>query len=257
LAAAKYSEPCRRRNADGGGGENNNLKGDYGDGNMRAVHGWHRVAYGEGKVWYAGMDGMYTGFGHWSTACWSFDRTSLLWTYYGLGMPTISGGNFDGQAGCGVYDPVTRKVWSFNTGGNGAGVGTYSVDAQSGLIERYTLTLGSGAPRWATAGLGLIFIGMPNLGQIAVFNPSNPGAGFTIRTVSGTFPSDNHGCVFHAPSRAMFFWHGLGASIRKIAIPAEPVHWSLCFDTSGPGRREFSDPSDPAEPRHLREVQYH
>jgi hypothetical protein len=205
------------------GGGTFNAKNDYADGKMRSVHGWHRCTFGEGKVWYAGMDGIFSS-GLQSSACWSFDRSTLTWEYLGLGIPNPGGGNLNTEAGAAVYDPVSRKVWSTATGGNAAGQGVWSVDVQTKAIVQYPITFGSGNPRWGAAGLGFVFFGDTSNGRIGVIDTSNPGAGITFRTpTGGAFPPDKSGCVFHAPSRALLLWHANGSSIIKIAIPANPL----------------------------------
>lgn len=214
-----------------GGVDAFNAKNDYGDGKMRAVHGWHRCTFGEDKVWYAGMDGTYSS-GVQSSACWSFNRSSLTWQYLGLGIPSPGGGNLNTEAGAACYDPTSRKVWSTAVGGNAAGQGVWSVDCQTNAITQYAMDFGSGKPRWGAAGLGYAFFGDTQNGRIGVINTSNPGAGITFRTpTGGTFPGDSYGCVYHAASRALLLWHANGSSIIKIAIPANPLTGTYTIST--------------------------
>jgi hypothetical protein len=222
-----------------GGTDARHSMGNFGDGTMRPVHGWHRCTFGEGKVWYAGADGMFE-TGYQSSACWSFNRATLTWQHQGIAIPAPFGAfsNLNTEAGAACYDPVSRKVWSTATGQTepgasvGGGVGVWSIDCQTNAITTYPINFGSGNPRWAAAGLGFAFFGDTSNNRIGVIDTANPGAGITFRTpTGGTFPPDKSGCVFHAPSRALLLWHANGSSIIKIAIPANPLTGAYTIST--------------------------
>lgn len=228
----------------GGSSGNSTAQGNYGDGTMRAVHGWNRCQFANGRVWYAGVDGMYSD-GSWSTACWSFNRSTLQWVYHGIGIPSPGGGNIDGEGLCSIYEPTSGKIFALQAGASGAGIGMYSLDTNTFAIAQIANNFGSGKPKWGAAGLGYVFAGDTNNGRIGVIDAANPGAGITFRTPTGTFPGEPHGCVFHAPSRALLLWHGNGSSIIKIAIPANPLTGNYVVSTVAAAPGNTVTPSSP------------
>jgi hypothetical protein len=219
-----------------GGTLGGNTKGDFGDGKMRSVHGWHRACFGNGRVWYAGMDGMYI-TGAWSTACWSFNRGSLGWTYHGLGLPTL-GGNVNGEAGCASYDRVGNRVWSsVGAGSNSLGQSIYSIDASSGVVSQHKIALQAGRPRWSALAhdLRLWILGCGPDGVLELVDLNNPTQTI-VKTPTGS-PSgltDGAGAVYHAPSRAILTWNSYGANLRKLTIPSNPLTGSWVWSQVSP-----------------------
>jgi hypothetical protein len=232
-----------------GGNASRNSAGNYGDGTPRAVHGWHRCTFGNGRLWYAGLDGMYTPSGEWTTACYSFNRSTLRWTYHGLGLATL-GGDIDWQAGVGSYDPIGNRVWSSSgAGANSNGVSVYSVDAGSGAITTHNIIHGR-QPRCGAIAhdLRVWILVNPYQNDIAILNLADPNAGFehTRPTGSPDAFSDGAGCVYHRASRALLFWDGYGANIRKLSIPPNPLTGAYTWSQVAPASNNPVVPSGPA-----------
>lgn len=232
-----------------GGTQGTNTKGDYGDGNMRSVHGWHRACFGNGRVWYPGMDGMYQN-GAWSTACWSFDRTSLAWAYHGLAMAS-PGGNYVGEAGIGCFDSVGNRAYGTSGSGAGAGgIGLYSIDATTGSVSTHAVDHGRQPRSGGIAhDLRLMVLVNPYEDDIAVLDLTNIAAGVYYKTPSNSslFPGDGAGCVYHAASRGFLFHDGYGATIRKLSIPADPVNGTWAWsEVTADGSNAVTPSSPPA-----------
>jgi hypothetical protein len=221
-----------------GGSDARQSSGQWGDGRMRPVHGWHRcVCDRTGKIWYAGQDGMTTS-GNWTTATHSFNRellgngpfpvpyTSAPWTYHGLGLAD-AGGTYYGEAGVATYDRNRHWVWSLGGNGapNGLGQHGFTVDCATGQLTPRSMPNGGG--RWTAHvwDLDLWITGDPypsNL-DICFLDCKTPAAGFTRRKTTGaSFPREGAGCVYHQPSRALICWNNSGATIKVIRIPANP-----------------------------------
>lgn len=238
-----------------GGSESN---GDYGDGRMRSVHGWHRCTWGAGKVWYAGMDGMYVS-GMWSTRCWSFDRNALgdgpfpvanaPWRNLGLGLPQSSGVN--GEAGCASYDRVGNRVWSsVGAYANSAGQSFYSINCATNAISQHDFALQGGRPRWCALAhdLRVWVLGCPYEGKLELVDLANPVR--TINSVPTGSPSgleDGVGAVYHQRSRAIFCWDGYGGNIRKLSIPSNPLTGTYTWSQVTPASGNPVSPSAPSD----------
>ena len=243
--AMRASSPVWARltnpSVDSGGAEGKQTAASYGDGKPRTVHGWNRCVFGNGRVWYAGMDGMYPS-GNWSTAVYSFNRSSLTWTYHGLGISSINQSSFSWQGGPAAYDRVGNKVWSIAQ--YATGQGGISVDASTGARTEYDwyfpdnrggdwmVVAHNTSPR-------VLIHSVHNTGQLYILNLENVGAGWTKKTPGGS-PSgmaDGTGAVYHAPSRAILSWKDCGSQIRKLAIPSDPINgaytWSAINAASG------------------------
>lgn len=219
--------------------DTHNTQQNYGDGSMTAVHGWNRCCYANGRVWYPGIDGGFSA-GNYSTAIWSWLRSTQVYTYHGLGITTIGGGNMIFQAGVGLYDRTNNLIWSCaREGANGSGQGLFSCNASTGgSITAYgtggsPVDFGSGDGGWGANcyDLGINIYGDVLNNRLAVLQTSSPSSGYTYRTPTGTFPIQGYGCVYHQPSRALLLWHNNGASLIKIAIPADPLTGSYAVTT--------------------------
>lgn len=210
-----------------GGTDATNGPGTYGDGKPRAVHGWNRCVFGNGRVWYAGLDGMYPS-GSWTTACWSFDRASAAWVYHGLGINPINQSSFSWQGGAAAFDPVGNRVWSIAQ--YATGQGGYSVDASTGAIAPYDWYFADNrGGDWMVVAHDVsprvLIHSVSRTGQIWILNLENPASAWVQKTPTGT-PSgmaDGAGAVYHAGSRSIFCWRDYGARIRRLRVPADPL----------------------------------
>lgn len=224
-----------------GGVTGYNTLGNYADGAPRAVHGWNRPCWGNGKIWLAGLDGMASGPGYWSTACYSFNRSSLQWAYHGLGVPnppTPFGSAFSWQAGPAAYDRVAKRVWS--AAQYAVSDGGYSVDATTGAITRHNFVL-PGNPfggAWSVIAhdLRVWIVGSVREGRLYILDLNNPGAGFTVKATTGSPDGfvDGAGAVYHAPSRAILVWNDYGAGIRKLTVPSNPFGGTYVWSNIAP-----------------------
>lgn len=221
-----------------GGTEAMNSAGAYGDGRPRAVHGWNRCVFGNGKVWYAGLDGMYPS-GNWTTACWSYDRGSTAWTYRGLGINPISQSSFSWQGGASAYDPVGNRVWSIAQ--YATGQGGYSVDASTGAITPYDWYFADNrGGDWMVVAHDtnprVLIHSVSRTGKIWVLNLEAPANGWTIKTPTGS-PSgliDGAGAVYHAASKSILCWRDFGARIRRLKVPSDPIGGNYAWSEIAP-----------------------
>lgn len=221
-----------------GGTDAKNSSMGYADGRPRPVHGWHRCCFGADRVWYAGIDGAFYS-GMWSTACYSFSRSSLAWAYHGIAIADIGGGNFNGEAGVAAYDRVRNMVWSLGgAGATGAGYNAYTIDCSTGAITPRSLP-NSASGRWTAIApdLDLWIVGDPFSNYLTVLDLKNPAAGFRRVAYTGTFPVLGSGCVYHKASRALLLWHDSGASIQKVSIPENvwTGTWTVSTVAAAPG----------------------
>ena len=217
-----------------------NTKGDYLDGQPRPVHGWNRpCTTTDGRIFHAGLDGMGSPSGQWSTACWSFDnRARTGWTYHGLGIPNPPqpfGSAFSWQAGPGAYDRVTNTVYSAAQYAVGDGTrsaqGGYSVDVGTNVITIHDWVF-PGNPfggAWSAIAhdLRVWIVGSNTENRLWILNLNDVAAGWIQKTTSGA-PSgfvDGVGAVYHQPSSAIICWRDtFGAGIRKLSVPADPIN---------------------------------
>jgi len=127
-------------------------------GRMRAVHGYNRACFANGKVWYAAQDGYSNTSGSQTPSSWCFDRDLVEsigefplrhrvdqspWTY--LGSPNLPGAEMSTERFArhpSIYDPVSQRVYSFSrfahsSGGHRA----WYIDAGTGQIVDFAITL--------------------------------------------------------------------------------------------------------------------
>ena len=210
---------------------------NYSDGLPRARHGYNRCVWGNGRVWYAGVDGV-ADSGYWSLACYSFNRSSLAWTYHGIPSNNTTG-SYSWEGGPAAYDKVGNKVWS--AAQFGLQDGGYSVDATTGALTKFNWVL-SGNPfgyAWSVIAhdLRVWIVGSVNEARIWILNLDNTAAGWTQLSTSGSpngFTSGG-GAVYHQASRAILVWHhSYGASLRKLAIPSSPLSGTYTWSTVNP-----------------------
>lgn len=216
-----------------GGTDALNSDMNYGDGLPRPPHGYNRCVFGNGKVWYAGMDSTYPS-GYYSKACYEFDRASLTWTFHG--RPATGDAVWEG--GPAAYDRVGNRVWS--AAGYANDSGGYSVDASNGDITTYNWTLGGNpfSQAWSVVvwdrSPRCWIVGSVNDAEIWILNLENVAAGWTQKTPTGSPTGfiENSGAVFHAPSNAILVYdHTYGTSIRKLSVPDNPVTGNYSWST--------------------------
>jgi hypothetical protein len=147
---------------------NNDFEAPATYGRMRAVHGWNRVAYGDGKVWYAAQDSYVSaaGGGH-SPSVWSFDRNWVdangefplrhrvsqnPWKLHSPSATSHSvdwrilnkGGGYASDRGFwyahpSVYDPLSRRVYSFTRDRDAQGnAACWYVNTITGQVATFT-----------------------------------------------------------------------------------------------------------------------
>lgn len=228
-----------------------NADGDYNDGKVRAVHGWNRCEWGNGKIWYGGLGGPYAPNSRWSTACWSFDRASLgsgpfpvsaaiaPWEFVGKSTYDGSpGSDQDWQQGNSTYDPVTRMLWvcsQYSQANPSIANGIYSVDTDTGTLTAYNIgSVYSSRHCWGVIpwDIGRYWIvGDKANNRLVVLDLTNPNAGWTVRSVTNANITDSQGAVYHAASQAILLWDEDGASIQKISVPSNPLTGSFVQST--------------------------
>jgi hypothetical protein len=229
----------------GGGTDGTRTPMNYADGKPRAVHGYNRCTWGNGRVWYAGMDGA-SPSGAWSLACYSFKRSTREWTYHGIPANNTSG-SYSWEGGPAAYDRVGNRVWSVAQ--YGLQDGGYSVDCSTGAMTPHNWVL-SGNPfgqAWSVIAhdLRLWIVGSVTEGKLKILNLNNVGAGWTTITTSGApdgFAAGT-GAVYHPPSRAILVWNtSYGGSIRKLAIPGNPLSGTYAWSTVIPASANTISP---------------
>jgi hypothetical protein len=230
-----------------------NTQHAYSDGKPRSVHGYGRTVFGNGRVWIPGLTGMAAGNSGTSSATYSFDRgacdgkslplasSASPWTFHGLAFATIPSG-VDLEGGPAAYDRVDNKVWAFaGTSYASPDQAFYSVDATATATVRVYNRI-NGNPTfsamWAVVAhdLRVALIADRDSSKIWVLNLSNPGAGLTPIETGGTTGTGG-GAVYHKPSRAVLCWNNSGTTLRKLAIPSNPLgsgySWSTISAASG------------------------
>lgn len=235
-----------------------NSKGDYLDGQPRPVHGWNRpCCSSDGRIWLAGLDGMGSPSGHWSTACWSFsNRSRTGWTYHGLGVPEPPapfGSAFSWQGGPAAYDRVGGRVWS--AAQYAVSDGGYSVDVTTNSIERHNWNL-PGNPfgaAWSVIAhdLRVWIVGSVNESRLWILDLENVAAGWRQRGTTGAPNAFDYGAgaAYHQPSRAILCWQDTyGASIRKLSVPSDPLNGVYTWSTITPAVNNAVTPA--ANPRY-------
>jgi hypothetical protein len=235
-----------------GGDSSHNGAASYGDGKPRTVHGWNRCVFGNGRVWYAGMDGFFPS-GDWSTAVYSFTRSSLAWAYHGQGIKSINQSSFSWQGGPAAYDRVGNRVWSLAQ--YATGQGGFSVDASTGAATEYDwyfpdnrggdwmIVAHNTSPR-------VLIHSISRINQIAILNLENVAAGWKYKTPGGSPAGmgDGTGAVYHAASRAVLTWRDYGSQIRKLAIPSDPVNGTYSWSAiNAAGSNTVTPPAGPAQ----------
>ena len=141
-------------------GFNNDFVSPANYGRMRAVHGWNRVAFGNGRVWYAAQDSYSsaTGGGH-SASAWSFNRDWIdsngevplrhrvsqnPWTLHGsVDWSALDGGKAPSPESYrfhpAVYDPNSKRVYTFSRAGDWQGNKVcWYVDTVTGKVVSFT-----------------------------------------------------------------------------------------------------------------------
>lgn len=232
-----------------GGSDASNSTGQYGDGRMRSQHGWNLCTFGNGRVWYLGLSGMYqTGFN--STAVHSFNRDTVgsgpfpvanaPWVYHGMGHTgaQLSGGNLVHDGCAAAFDRIGNRAWCFSgAGAANDGSGLISVDASTGSITRHLVSGGAPAGgHWAAVAYDVsprvLILGRKD-GVIRVVNLESPTSITTVtQSGSPTALADRVGAVYHAPSRAVLCWDSsYGTSIRKLKIPTNPLTGTYTWST--------------------------
>jgi hypothetical protein len=206
---------------------------NYGDGRPRAVHGYGRCVFGNGRVWYAGMDSSYPD-GYYSKACYAFVRDTLEWEYHG--NPAQGGATWEG--GPAAYDRVANRVWS--AAGYAESDGGYSVDAANGDITEYDWTLGGNpfSQAWSVVvhdkSPRCWIVGSVNDAELWILNLENVAAGWVQKTPTGTPTGfiESAGAVYHSPSSAILVYHhSYGTALRKLSVPSNPYTGDYAWTT--------------------------
>jgi hypothetical protein len=222
-----------------GGGDSYNGNELYPDGKPRTVHGWNRCVWGNGRVWYGGMAGMYPN-GYYSTACVSWNRDAVgdgpfpvsaaasPWVFHGR-IPFgggSAGSSYDWQLGNAVFDPVTKRVWAcaqYSQFGNHC----YYVDTTAASPAPVAVNINEAGAfhSWGVIphNLGRVWITKDkSQNRLMLLNLNNPSDGWVAKSVptfSGSGVSESHGAVYHVGTQAIYCWHNNGASIVKISVP--------------------------------------
>jgi hypothetical protein len=217
----------------GSGGDSSlNGLGNYADGQPRCGHGYAQPASGNGKIWLAGISGMASSNGYWTTATYSFDRATQAWTYWGKGSPNAGtdGTNWEGAPA--VVDTSTGTVWAKANGGDSNGLFSCTT---AGVIRTYNLpatvavsTSGNGYSGFhAIIGRYWVCVGTSyGTPGVYVLNLDSPASGWTqcpLATSGTAMPLSGGWGVYHAASRAFICWNNSGANLYKLSVPANPA----------------------------------
>lgn len=209
------------------------------DGKPRAVHGWHRCCFGDGKVWYVGQDAYVSGNGSFTPYTVSFDRASLAWrTDYGLWTGKTQNGV--GATGPAVYDRNRNRVWTFAAQGFNP-TSVWSINCSTGAYTGPHASI-NGAyvyESWAAYAhdLDVIVFGLSNQanmpGYIGVFRPATLQFSLYLTTNSWSATgSDGQaianmdkrmGAVYDPVNKCVYLFDAgwsLGAAIKVLQIPA-------------------------------------
>jgi hypothetical protein len=222
----------------------NNLEENMPDGNPYSTHSYNRPVWGNGAYYLPGLDG--TPNANQTSAAWKCNTAALVankaswpiaynaavWSYLGLGLSSIGGGDIQWNSGHAIWDRINQYVWSIAYAGtNGAGQGVYSINTNTGALTAWAF----GSENSCFAGTcaykirsssdpGFWLIAAVPQGLISIADLTSPLSGFS--TVTPTDPGGyysaltaNMGCVYHAASAAMLCWNDNGANIIKIAVP--------------------------------------
>ena len=230
----------------------------YADGRMRAVHGWNRVTFANGKVWYTAQDSTSSNDGF-SWGVWSFDpATSGIpagpggtplpwangakittagevrgpWKYWG----SLDTGTSDG-GGPACYDSTSGMIWTF--GANYGGQKFFTVNPADASFTKYT---NSYEPRvlksaWVVpTPLGLIAGERSGVNRVQILNRATKAWSAQVTTPAvagdnnfdpagvfgtalGVLP-EGWGAVYHPEANAIYAYdiQQLGAKIRKLNL---------------------------------------
>lgn len=220
----------------------------YGDGRPSSTHTYNRPCFGGGRYWLAGIDSEYSASGWWSTACYSFDRSTSQWTYHGQGIanPPSSDSDWKWLGGSAAYDRVGKRVWSIAQ--FALSKGAYSVDADPtsptfGQRTEYNFNIVPGYS-WSVIAHDLRLWVVGGVNGLYTLNLNSPSGGFDQQNTTGSSSALDLGvgAVYHQPSRAILCWDGYGAQVRKLAIP-NPVTGSWAWSAVQPSGSNAVTPS--------------
>jgi hypothetical protein len=211
--------------------------GHYTDDRSRSMHNTFQV-WGDGRIWMPAQNSVCSADGGFSKRCVSFDRDSLgdgsfprnyagsdFWDNHGV-IPTAYSGDTM-KFGVAAFDRVGHKAWGLS--GESANNTVYwSVDTQGvtlGDMTAYDSGQEMGSWTWATVAhdLGIMIAGDKLRGYASVLDLSDPGAGWTTPSVSGTglFSSGGCGAVYDEANHCVYVGDpaNIGNNVRKLVLP--------------------------------------
>jgi hypothetical protein len=230
----------------------------YADGRMRAVHGWNRAVFANGKHWYTAQDST-SNADAFAWGLWSYDTTTAgipsgpggsplpwqngakivaagetrgPWKYWGQMDSNTTGG---GGPAC--FDPWSDRIWTFHA--NSGMSFFFSVDPATGTFVKYTPS----APNWTMKSRWVVPtpVGLVTNSGVATEPASRDTVSVLNRTtrvwtsqatnrvqwdVNGIFgttegyPCEGWGAVYHPEANAIYAYdvQQLGASVRKLNL---------------------------------------
>lgn len=215
----------------------------WGDGLRVPDHGYHKRAFAKGRMWFAGVGGASVSASY-SKVCYSIDRATLTQTYHG--NPAIGGAGGGGyETGPSIYDPVGQRIYALPAYADSSGGHTaYSIDVNStgtGDITEYDwnfsgnpLHLSWGFVAWDKSPRCLI-IGSINETRLWILNLEDIASGWTQKTTTGAYWNYGSGAVYHPASSGALVYHtDLGAELRKLSVPSNPLTGSYSWSTISP-----------------------
>lgn len=209
-------------------------------------------------------------------AAWPISHTTQNfggWQVHGVVMPERASPDGGVATGPSCYDPVGNKIWTFAEYSDSPRY--WSVDAATAAVQTYKAALGATVNfggLWAACADDVNGIGQPGIVIVPSYGPSqsvyvldlrNPAAGMiekpTVPVLSWGKGLPNavrdsafqprYGAVYHALSRSILVYDpsfGLGGSIRRLIVPADPIKGSYAWETiaPGPGSAKISYPDN-------------
>lgn len=219
----------------------------YLDGKPRAVHGWNRCAFANGKVWYVGLTGMAAGNSGGSTAIYTFDRdiagngpfpipsADSPWVFHGYSFNPRPGNatSWGTEGSPSVYDRISNRIYTFAEHSYFSDKALWSVDGSDFSVRTHNRVAGNPVfgGMWAAVAhdLRILMVSEYHKSNIWILNLNDPNYELQPRTTAmedgevGFVNNSRFGAVYHQASRAIFTYDKLGSSIRKLKIPDNPL----------------------------------
>lgn len=236
---------------DSGGDDTSNGDADYSDDTPRESHTQRRPVGAGHSIWLAGMDNLASSLGVNSSAYFSFDRNTNVWTPHGKALTSgefgASGLSFHG--GVSLLDKSTGYIWLVVQKTDNFDVGIVVIDGNEGptkgdILRKYHSYMPWGYQQGAIfhdLNPKLLVVG-ESFGALHYLDITTlPADGATVTwndlDFSGTpsrFPNGGAAqgyWVYHKRSHAILCWDDDGANIIKLTVPADQVNGTYVWSS--------------------------